>query len=129
MLGTHIIVDAYDISDQTFVIINKDYEQFDTHISNLICKHNMTILNKQKHVFDSEYNGAFTYLYLLSESHVSFHSWPEKNYIAIDVFTCGDCNTEKLVKDIIDYINCPRFDIQIIHRGYNCDHQVDAILI
>ena len=26
---------------------------------------------------------------LLSESHVSIHTWPEKEYIAIDIFTCG----------------------------------------
>lgn len=26
---------------------------------------------------------------LLSESHVSIHTWPEKEYIAVDLFTCG----------------------------------------
>lgn len=26
---------------------------------------------------------------LLSESHVSVHTWPEKGYVAVDVFTCG----------------------------------------
>jgi S-adenosylmethionine decarboxylase len=26
---------------------------------------------------------------ILAESHITFHSWPEEKYIAIDIFTCG----------------------------------------
>lgn len=26
---------------------------------------------------------------LLSESHISIHTWPEWNYVAIDIFACG----------------------------------------
>jgi S-adenosylmethionine decarboxylase len=26
---------------------------------------------------------------LLAESHISIHTWPEKKYIAFDIFTCG----------------------------------------
>ncbi len=31
-----------------------------------------------------------TALALLSESHLSIHTWPESRYAAVDVFTCGD---------------------------------------
>ncbi|MGD8428390.1 MAG: adenosylmethionine decarboxylase, partial [Balneolaceae bacterium] len=27
---------------------------------------------------------------VIAESHVSIHSWPEYNYAAVDIFTCGD---------------------------------------
>ncbi len=26
---------------------------------------------------------------LLAESHISIHTWPERNYVAIDIFSCG----------------------------------------
>jgi S-adenosylmethionine decarboxylase len=29
-------------------------------------------------------------VFLLAESHFSFHSWPEYGYAAVDVFTCGE---------------------------------------
>ncbi len=32
---------------------------------------------------------GITGVLLLAESHIAFHSWPEINYLAIDIFTCG----------------------------------------
>jgi S-adenosylmethionine decarboxylase len=26
---------------------------------------------------------------LLAESHISIHTWPEKKYVAVDIFSCG----------------------------------------
>ena len=33
---------------------------------------------------------GITGIALLAESHISVHSWPEINYIGIDIFTCGE---------------------------------------
>jgi len=33
---------------------------------------------------------GITGVVLLSESHIAIHSWPELNYTAIDIFTCGE---------------------------------------
>ncbi|AIR87665.1 adenosylmethionine decarboxylase [Pantoea rwandensis] len=50
-----------------------------------------TILGSIFHKFDSGGEGV-TGVYLLSESHLSFHTYPENNYISIDLYTCGkDC--------------------------------------
>lgn len=35
---------------------------------------------------------GFTGVLLLSESHMSIHTFPEKNYAAIDVFMCGEAD-------------------------------------
>jgi S-adenosylmethionine decarboxylase len=34
---------------------------------------------------------------ILAESHLSIHTWPERGYAAIDVFTCGSCDPRKAV--------------------------------
>ena len=47
---------------------------------------NGTILNETAHVFP---NGGATFIYLLAESHMSVHTWPEKKFAAIDLFGCG----------------------------------------
>jgi len=32
---------------------------------------------------------GMTGVILLAESHIALHSWPEFNYLAVDIFTCG----------------------------------------
>ena len=49
------------------------------------CK--LTVLNVTFHQFKPY---GVTALYLLSESHVSIHTWPESNRFALDVYSCKD---------------------------------------
>lgn len=35
-------------------------------------------------------NNGMTAVAVLAESHIAVHTWPERDYIAIDLFTCGD---------------------------------------
>ncbi len=34
-------------------------------------------------------NGGITGLVLVSESHIALHTWPEKDYLTVDVFFCN----------------------------------------
>jgi S-adenosylmethionine decarboxylase len=45
-----------------------------------------TLLSITSHKFKPQ---GVTALALLSESHISIHTWPELGYAAIDAFTCG----------------------------------------
>jgi S-adenosylmethionine decarboxylase len=34
---------------------------------------------------------------VLAESHISIHTWPERNFAALDVFMCGACDPHKVI--------------------------------
>ncbi|MBN86415.1 MAG: adenosylmethionine decarboxylase [Dehalococcoidia bacterium] len=54
---------------------------------------NLNILKIAEHTFSPQ---GYTAVALLSESHMSFHTWPEKELIAFDIFTCGEMKIEKI---------------------------------
>jgi S-adenosylmethionine decarboxylase len=41
-------------------------------------------------------NGGVSGFVLLAESHISIHTWPEHQYAAIDIYTCGAHTTPDL---------------------------------
>ncbi len=49
-------------------------------------KANNTPLKVAVHKFSPH---GVTGVILLAESHIAIHSWPEFNYLAVDIFTCG----------------------------------------
>jgi S-adenosylmethionine decarboxylase len=61
---------------------------------------------------------GLTGILLLAESHIAFHSWPEFNYLAIDIFSCGK-NTEP--KRALNYLKKTlkpkKTKLSIIKRG------------
>ncbi|WP_312872417.1 adenosylmethionine decarboxylase [Kibdelosporangium persicum] len=59
-----------------------------------------------------------TVLALLSESHASIHSYPERGAVFIDVFTCGRVADPELAVNLLrDMLNAGVSRISVIHRG------------
>jgi len=49
-----------------------------------------TLLHIHLHHFTP--NGGISGVAVLAESHISVHTWPERNFAAFDVFMCGDAS-------------------------------------
>lgn len=54
-----------------------------------------TILHVHVHHFSP--SGGVSGVLVLAESHISIHTWPERNYAAIDIFMCGKCDPYKSI--------------------------------
>jgi len=57
-----------------------------------------------------------TVLTLLSESHISIHTWPEKGEAAVDIFTCGDCEPKVGCDVIIQQLSAHNHTLSYIER-------------
>jgi len=61
---------------------------------------------------------GITGVVLLAESHIALHGWPEFNYLAIDIFTCGEKAMPYKALDYFKKIFQPkRVEIRKIKRG------------
>ncbi len=76
---------------------------------------NNTPLNIAVHKFQPQ---GITGIVLLAESHLAIHTWPEFNYTAIDIFTCGDkANPEKALEYLREVLQPKKVEIKKIKRG------------
>jgi S-adenosylmethionine decarboxylase len=55
---------------------------------------------------------------VIAESHLSVHTWPEYNYAALDIFTCGDViKPEVAASSIIERFECKNPSMVEMKRG------------
>ncbi len=55
---------------------------------------------------------------VISESHLSVHTWPELRYVALDIFTCGpDAKPEAAVKSALQDFGATNVHITEVTRG------------
>lgn len=57
-----------------------------------------------------------TIICLLSESHISIHTWPEQGTAAVDCYTCGDSNPRKGCDLIISEVDPTEYKLHFIQR-------------
>ncbi len=90
-VGEHITIDIIGTTKEY------DPQVFEKVINDIAKVGKVTILNISKFKFEPQ---GFTILALLAESHISFHTFPEKGIISFDFFTCGKVNPSVAI-DII----------------------------
>jgi S-adenosylmethionine decarboxylase len=71
------------------------------------------VLQTISYQFDPQ---GVTAICLLSESHISIHTWPEKGEAAVDVFTCGDSQPKIACDIIIEQLNAANFNLDYVER-------------
>lgn len=88
--GTHIIADFWGATGLD------DLALMEKALREGIEKAQATLLHIHLHHFTP--NGGISGVAVLAESHISVHSWPERNYAAFDVFMCGDSKPELAIE-------------------------------
>ena len=76
---------------------------------------NATVLNLISNKFEPQ---GVTAIALLAESHISIHTWPESNYSAVDIFTCGKNMMPELASQyLIDSLMAKEHSLRVIERN------------
>jgi len=73
------------------------------------------------HVLESSHvvfpNGAITLVLILAESHLSVHTWPEENLVAIDLFSCGAIDGAEVVRRLVRDLRLEPAAVRELARG------------
>jgi len=96
--GKHMICDIFDIRN-TKLLNNK--ESLKEILKNICIKYNFEILKEVDYSFTPQ---GCTILFLLSESHISIHTFPERKHISFDIYTCRHYNNNNEYNEIYYYL-------------------------
>ena len=107
--GTHIILDLWNCSFSNKIASLRKMIKQAAKISR------SNILHMHMHRFGKEQ--GISGVAVLAESHISVHTWPERNYIAFDMFMCGNTYPELASEFLIAMLKPKRKKVEIIKRG------------
>lgn len=82
-LGRHAIIEFYGCPAD----VMNDVERIERAMVGAAREMGATIVASEFHRFNPY---GVSGMVIISESHLSIHTWPEYGYAAVDVFTCGE---------------------------------------
>lgn len=83
VLGRHALVDAYECDP---ALLN-DFEYVKSFLHDVTKRMNLTIVQSVFHRFSPQ---GVSGVIVISESHLSVHTWPEHGYAAFDLYSCDE---------------------------------------
>ena len=82
-LGRQVTIEYYDCGATVFL----DAERVENALLKAAKDSNATIISSTFHQFEPQ---GVSGVVVIAESHFTIHAWPEHDYAAVDIFTCGD---------------------------------------
>ena len=107
--GTHLILDLWGAKGLT------DVNFIETTLREAIDAAKATLLHIHLHSFGP--NEGVSGVAVLAESHISIHTWPEREFAALDIFMCGSAEPEKAVPVLKKAFNPTHITIGDQKRG------------
>jgi len=107
--GTHLIIDLWGAKRLD------DLAHVESALRDAVEASGATLLHIHLHHFTP--NGGISGVAVLAESHISIHTWPERNYAALDVFMCGDAIPQRAVPVLDRAFKPSKIDVDELRRG------------
>ncbi len=115
--GPHLMVDGYDASYEVLASV----EAVTNFLEELPKEIGMTKI-MPPYVFkydggDKPEDWGVSGFVIIAESHISIHTFPEKGYFSIDIFSCKDFDVDRAIEIIKEYFGTERLEIKQTERG------------
>ena len=115
--GQHLTIDASNCDRKKLADISLVYDI----LNKLPSKLNMTKMTLpyvvkwlDKFAYGTEGISGFV---MIAESHISIHTFPDQDYVFMDIFSCKEFDVEKTIRYLVSAFNATKFEKHVIRRG------------
>jgi spermidine synthase len=110
-LGRHILVEYMNCEPEAL----NDVPRIESSMVEAATRAGATVINSDFHHF-SPY--GVSGVVIIEESHLAIHTWPEYQYAAVDLFTCGDEVDPWIAFDHVkEALESKNYSVLELHRG------------
>ena len=111
-VGQHLLADLFGVAADRL----RDERMLCEVFRQALNEADFTILHEMTHKFPTGGEGV-TGIFLLAESHAAFHSYPERHYLAADIFSCGGNEPRDVLEAVIESLAPTHVETDIVVRG------------
>ena len=117
-LGKHVLIELNDCNKEFL----NDIEYLRITLAEVARQIGATVIKDTFYQFTPQ---GVSGVVLIAESHISIHTWPEYNYAAVDVFTCGNViEPRNAVKLLAEKLEAAATTFIEIKRGIRAEDKV-----
>ncbi|UCG83796.1 MAG: adenosylmethionine decarboxylase [Dehalococcoidia bacterium] len=112
----HLIIDGYNGNVQKMQDVDFIQQLLDVYPSRI----GMTKISPpkvSKYIGSKPEDWGVSGFVLIAESHISIHTFPERSYINIDIFSCKEFDAEEAIRDLQQRFALSEVRSYILNRG------------
>jgi len=113
--GNHLIFDSYAEGDLS------DIENIKSILEDLTSEIKMKAISEPLVVFHESDNikeDGVTGVIIIAESSITIHTYPNKNWFSLDVYSCKEFNIDKVIEFLKVRLKITDYKIKLLKRGF-----------
>ncbi len=124
--GLHLTLDGYGCSYDNLTNLDAIYQFLDT------CP-DLIQMTKIMPPYVFKYSGkvpedwGLSGFVLIAESHISIHTFPERGYLSLDIFSCKSFDHDKAVAYVTEIFGIARHELNLLERGLEFPREVRSV--
>ena len=124
--GSHLMIDGHHaekskLEDKNFIHSLLERLPLEMDMHKIMPVHVIDVTGSQPE------DSGITGVVIVAESHIAIHTFPEKRFVSLDVFSCKDFDTQKAVSSLVEAFQIGRFETHLINRGKEFPHDLASI--
>lgn len=124
--GKHLILDGYGCCREALADLEKIYQFLETAPDLIHMTKIMPPYVFRYHGKVPEDWGCSGFV-LIAESHISIHTFPERGYLSVDIFSCKDFPVQEAAAFTVDVFKIGRLEPQLLDRGLEFPRDVGMV--
>ncbi|PMQ02491.1 MAG: adenosylmethionine decarboxylase [Dictyoglomus sp. NZ13-RE01] len=117
MLGPHLVLDLYGCPKELLEDVNYIYRVLD-ELPTMIGMHKIMPPYVIRYLPEEDpMDWGVSGVVIIAESHIAIHTWPDLNYVSIDIFSCKLFDIDKAKAIIEEKFKPEKIEWEILVRG------------